>query len=125
MDVVAVAGAEGVDPAATRAVVEAAGPAGGVGHEALGLSFVEEHHAVTPDEPLFLYVAHVAPHWPLHALPEDIARYEERYRAGWDVLRELNPRLVMVRVSGYSAYFDDLSPAMKEEIIARTEQEEA
>ena len=27
---------------------------------------------------------------------------------------------LLVRVSGYSAYFDDLSPAMKEEIINRT-----
>ena len=37
--------------------------------------------------PLFLYVAHVAPHWPLHALPDDIARYEGVYDVGWDALR--------------------------------------
>lgn len=40
------------------------------------------------DKPFFLYVAHTAPHWPLHALPEDIARYEEMYKSGWEVLRK-------------------------------------
>jgi arylsulfatase len=39
-------------------------------------------------EPFFLYVAHTAPHWPLHALPEDIARYRGKYKDGWDALRE-------------------------------------
>ncbi len=38
--------------------------------------------------PFFLHVAYTAPHWPLHAPPEDIARYEGSYRAGWDVLRQ-------------------------------------
>jgi len=38
-------------------------------------------------EPFFLYVAHTAPHWPLHALPEDIAKYRGKYRAGWDAVR--------------------------------------
>jgi arylsulfatase A-like enzyme len=37
--------------------------------------------------PLFLYVAHVAPHWPLHALPEDIELYAGVYDVGWDELR--------------------------------------
>ena len=40
------------------------------------------------DKPFFLYVAHHAPHWPLHALPEDIAKYKDTYKEGWDVLRE-------------------------------------
>ncbi|WP_116125333.1 arylsulfatase [Lewinella sp. IMCC34183] len=40
------------------------------------------------EEPFFLYVAHTAPHWPLHALPEDIAKYKGRYDAGWGALRE-------------------------------------
>lgn len=40
------------------------------------------------DDPFFLYVAYTAPHWPLHALPEDIANYEGTYRkGGWDALR--------------------------------------
>lgn len=39
------------------------------------------------DKPFFLYLAYTAPHWPLHALPEDIAKYKGRYDKGWDVLR--------------------------------------
>ncbi len=43
--------------------------------------------AADGDAPFFMYVAYTAPHWPLHALEEDIARYEGRYRSGWDELR--------------------------------------
>ena len=39
-------------------------------------------------KPFFLYAAHYAPHWPLHAKPEDIAKYRDTYRKlGWDALR--------------------------------------
>ena len=38
--------------------------------------------------PFFLYVAHTAPHWPLHALPEDILKYKGVYDEGWNKLRE-------------------------------------
>ena len=40
------------------------------------------------DKPFFLYVAHTAPHWPLHALPEDIEKYKDTYKAGWDEIRK-------------------------------------
>jgi arylsulfatase A-like enzyme len=39
-------------------------------------------------KPFFLYVAYTAPHWPMHALPEDIAKYKDKYLLGWDALRE-------------------------------------
>ncbi len=39
-------------------------------------------------QPFFLYMAHTAPHWPLHALPEDIRKYEHTYEAGWDAIRK-------------------------------------
>jgi arylsulfatase A-like enzyme len=38
--------------------------------------------------PFFMYVAHTAPHWPLMALPEDIAKYNDTYKPGWDVIRK-------------------------------------
>jgi arylsulfatase len=38
-------------------------------------------------DPFFLYVAYTAPHWPLHALPAEIAKYRGRYMQGWDALR--------------------------------------
>ena len=37
--------------------------------------------------PFFLYLAYTAPHWPLHARQEDVARYEGLYRRGWDAVR--------------------------------------
>jgi arylsulfatase len=40
------------------------------------------------DSPFFLYVAYTAPHWPLHAKPEDIAKYKGRFASGWDILRK-------------------------------------
>ena len=39
------------------------------------------------EKPFFLHVTYTAPHWPLHALEEDIARYEGKYRGGWEALR--------------------------------------
>jgi len=47
------------------------------------------------DKPFFLYVAYNAPHYPLHALPEDIAKYKGKYMKGWDkVRRERYARLI-------------------------------
>ena len=37
--------------------------------------------------PFFLYVSYTSPHWPLHALPEDISKYSGKYDDGWDSLR--------------------------------------
>lgn len=38
--------------------------------------------------PFFLYLSYTAPHSPLQAHPDDIAKYRGKYRDGWDVLRE-------------------------------------
>ncbi|MFN8345230.1 MAG: arylsulfatase [Spirosomataceae bacterium] len=38
--------------------------------------------------PFFLYVAHTAPHWPLMALPEDIEKYKDTYKSGWEAIRK-------------------------------------
>jgi arylsulfatase A-like enzyme len=48
---------------------------------------LKDHAAHHGDRPFFHYVAFTAPHFPLHALPEDIAKYQDRYLGGWDVLR--------------------------------------
>ena len=40
------------------------------------------------DKPFFLYVAHAAPHWPLHAPADVIAKYRGKYREGWDAARQ-------------------------------------
>jgi arylsulfatase A-like enzyme len=49
--------------------------------------YVRQHAREAPQDPFFLYVAHTAPHWPLHAHDEDIAKYRGRFDAGWDALR--------------------------------------
>ncbi|OHB80802.1 MAG: hypothetical protein A2W31_04970 [Planctomycetes bacterium RBG_16_64_10] len=44
--------------------------------------------AAAKDKPFFLYMAHYAPHWPLHAKPEDMTKYHDLYRQlGWDEAR--------------------------------------
>lgn len=50
------------------------------------VSYVEQF--TRDDKPFFLYVAHTAPHWPLHALEDDIRKYEDSYQAGWEVIRK-------------------------------------
>lgn len=40
------------------------------------------------EKPFFLYVAHNAPHWPIQALPEDIEKYKDTYKAGWEAIRK-------------------------------------
>ncbi|MCM4167125.1 Arylsulfatase [Arenibacter antarcticus] len=52
------------------------------------ISFISEHETKDSDQPFFLYLAYNAPHWPLHALPEDIAKYEGKYTIGWDEIRK-------------------------------------
>lgn len=39
------------------------------------------------DRPFFMYLAYTAPHWPLHALPEDIEKYKDTYKCGWEEIR--------------------------------------
>ena len=43
--------------------------------------------AAEDDRPFFLHVTYTAPHWPLHAPEEEIAKYKGKYRQGWDTLR--------------------------------------
>jgi arylsulfatase len=50
--------------------------------------YIRAHKRENPDSPFFQYVAYTAPHWPLHAHEEDIAKYKGRFDAGWDKLRE-------------------------------------
>ena len=50
------------------------------------LEFLDE--ARKEEEPWFLYVAFNAPHAPLQPLKEDYKKYEGRYDAGWDNVRE-------------------------------------
>ncbi len=50
------------------------------------VKFIDEYGR--DKEPFFLYLAFTAPHWPLHARPEDITKYKGKYLKGWDKLRQ-------------------------------------
>jgi arylsulfatase len=52
------------------------------------VAYIEKHQAEHPGKPFFEYVAYTAPHWPLHAHDEDIAKYKGCFDKGWDALRE-------------------------------------
>ena len=62
----------------------------------------------TPEQPWFLYLAYHAPHFPLHARREDIAKYRDRYAVGWDVLRQ--ERLTRMKRLGLAPANTRLSP---------------
>ncbi len=49
---------------------------------------LKDHQQNHGDRPFFHYLAFTAPHFPLHALPEDIEKYDAVYKPGWDVIRE-------------------------------------
>lgn len=49
---------------------------------------LKDHAANHADKPFFQYIAFHAPHFPLHALPEDILKYRDRYLGGWEVMRD-------------------------------------
>ena len=60
------------------------------------VKFIREHNS---DNPFFMYVPYTAPHWPMHALPRDIAKYKGRYARGWDALRaERHKRMIEIGI---------------------------
>ncbi len=71
------------------------------------IRFVEG--ATKEKEPFFLYLAHVAPHFPLQAWPEDIAKYQGKYDAGYEATR--NQRFRRQQALGVTSTSTKLSPA--------------
>ncbi len=49
---------------------------------------LKDHQQSHQTQPFFQYIAFTAPHFPLQALPEDIAKYQQRYLEGWEKVRE-------------------------------------
>ena len=52
------------------------------------IGFLKGHTENHAQEPFLLYLAFTSPHFPLQAIQADIARYRDRYLAGWDVMRD-------------------------------------
>jgi arylsulfatase A-like enzyme len=90
------------------------------------VKYIDQHFLAQADNPLFMYVAYTAPHWPLHALQQEIDQYKARYRSGWDKLRE--ERFQKQKKLGVLAKGAQLSPRDKEveawETLTKEKQEE-
>lgn len=65
------------------------------------IKFLKEHAEKYRDRPFFTFLAFTAPHFPLHAPAEDVARYRKKYLAGWDALRDERwTRLKELKIGG-------------------------
>ncbi len=74
-------------------------------------------------KPFFLYLSYTAPHWPLHALPEDISKYRGVYDQGWDQVRKarfkrqqqlgIMEQTTLSEKSDPERNWDELDPAQK------------
>jgi arylsulfatase A-like enzyme len=49
---------------------------------------LKDHAANHAGKPFFHYIPFIAPHFPLHALPQDIEKYRGKYLSGWDEARQ-------------------------------------
>lgn len=75
------------------------------------IQYLGEHAEQHPDKPFFAYLAYTAPHFPLQAPPESIAKYHGRYDAGWSALRE--QRIARQRELGLIPQEGDIGHASK------------
>lgn len=74
--------------------------------------YIEDHQKDNSEKPFFIYVAYTAAHWPMHALPEDIAKYKGRYDAGYGAIRAA--RLKKMKQLGVVPVDIELSPQAKD-----------
>lgn len=77
-------------------------------------------------KPFFTYLAYNAPHSPLHAPRENVEKYYQRYKAGWDSLRQerfqrllamglIDDRYVMSEPEAEVRRWDELPAEMQEQ----------
>ncbi|MCP4811118.1 MAG: sulfatase-like hydrolase/transferase [Planctomycetaceae bacterium] len=71
------------------------------------VKFVKEHK---PNTPFFMYVSYTAAHWPMHARPRDIQKYDGMYDAGYQAVRK--KRLKKMKRIGLVADDTPLNPAV-------------
>jgi arylsulfatase A-like enzyme len=72
------------------------------------VTFLRNHAKQAPDKPTFLYVAYTTAHWPMHALPKDIAKYKGKYNGGFAPIRK--KRFERLKEMGMVASDIGLSP---------------
>lgn len=72
------------------------------------VTFLREHQSESADDPFFLYVSYTTAHWPMHALPKDIAKYKGKYDDGFAPIRKR--RLERLKELGLVKASTKLSP---------------
>lgn len=92
------------------------------------LDWLEEYK--TEEKPFFLYLAYTAPHDPLMAWPEDIAKYEGKYNNGYESIRQARYKKQMemgLIDEGYSlseptySSWDELPDSVRKDEIRKME----
>ena len=73
------------------------------------------------DKPFMLYLPYTAPHYPLHAWPEDIAKYRGKYKLGWDAIRE--QRFQRMKEMGIISENHKLTPRASKEWDSLSEEQ--
>jgi arylsulfatase A-like enzyme len=58
------------------------------------VKFIDQHCEQAAEKPFFMYVTYTAAHWPMHALPKDIAKYKGRYDTGYAPVRNRRAKRV-------------------------------
>lgn len=97
------------------------------------LDDLSAHKRQHGDAPFFMYLAYTAPHWPIHALPEDLKRYDGVYargpaalraarRARAEALELIDRRYRETGYEGSSAEADPLAMAAHAAMIDRMDQ---
>ena len=84
------------------------------------IDMLAEHQRHSARQPFFLYLAFTAPHFPLHALPQDIALYKGKYQAGWDVLQRERHE----RIKRFGLLQCSLPPITESRVVPRWNQPE-
>jgi arylsulfatase A-like enzyme len=77
------------------------------------IKHLQEHSDKHGEKPFFTFLAFTAPHFPVQAPPEGVAKYRKKYLSGWDALREQRwERLKELKIGGTSlaAIERDLGP---------------
>ena len=85
------------------------------------VKFLREHDS---PQPFFMYVAYTSAHWPMHARPRDIAKYEGMYDGGYEPIRQT--RFERMKQLGVISPDAELSPLVgKWEAVTDKEWESA
>jgi len=94
------------------------------------IRFIGQENTSDPEKPFFLYLAYTAPHWPIQAHEEDIAKYRGKYKGGWDKLRQsryekqirlglIDPKWKLSPRDERVPAWDSLEPAKQDEMDLR------